>query len=57
MLVIIQKQHIKTKVKNDNSLLKVVTKVTQEGKNLRQTVTYEDVYHNGKLVLKVAKKK
>ena len=46
----------KTKVKNDDSLPKGVTKVTQEGKDGRKTMIYEEVYHDGKLVSRVADK-
>lgn len=46
----------KTKVKNDDSLPKGVTKVTQEGKEGRKTMIYEEVYHDGKLVSRVADK-
>lgn len=46
----------KTKVKKDNSLPKGVTKVTQEGKDGRKTIIYEEVYHDGKLVSRVADK-
>ena len=46
----------KTKVKDDNSLPKGVTKVTQEGKDGRKTIIYEEVYHDGKLVSRVEEK-
>lgn len=46
----------KTKVKNDDSLPKGVTKVTQEGKDGRKTMIYEEVYHDGKLVSRVVDK-
>ena len=46
----------KTKVKEDNSLPKGVIKVTQEGKDGRKIIIYEEVYHDGKLVSRVASK-
>ena len=46
----------KTEVKKDKSLPKGVTKVAQEGKDGRKTIVYEEVYHDGKLVSRVADK-
>lgn len=46
----------KTTVKKDNSLPKGVTKVTQEGKEGRKTIIYEEIYRDGKLVSRVADK-
>ena len=45
-----------TKVKKDSSLAKGITEVTQEGKVGRKTVIYEEVYHDDKLVSRVAEK-
>lgn len=46
----------KTEVKKDKSLPKGVTKVAQEGKEGRKTIVFEEVYHDGKLVSRVANK-
>ena len=46
----------KTEVKKDSSLPKGVSKVTQEGKDGRKTVVYEEVYYDGKLVSRVVDK-
>ncbi len=46
----------KTTVKEDKSLPKGVKKVTQQGKNGRKTVVYEEVYRDGKLVSRIADK-
>lgn len=45
-----------TKFKKDSSLSKGITEVTQEGKEGRKTVIYEEVYHNNKLVSRVMEK-
>lgn len=46
----------KTTVKKDDSLPKGIDRVIQEGKEGRRTVVYEEVYHDGKLVSRIADK-